>query len=713
MGRRRSPIVNAALLRHKATSLDRSGRPGTEEVTIRDLSAHGYSLTAFCGVQPDGSPTCFRTTSCSDPGKHPLTKPPSQMTTRDPVQALSWRRAGHNLAVAVTELVLDIDPRHGGLDSFERLTAEIGSLPSDQRRTDTPGGGFHLYFRVPLGTEVRNGSLLGFPGIDVKTQGGFVLVVGDRPDGTYRHRSGRVPMAPNPLLDLLARRPPRQGSGPDSSKRWGNLWQEYQGPLVTLDLLCVGSDGLSTTPAHVTTMVRDFIEEKRRQGPILEGSRNTTLHAIARGLRGLLIPPPLELAWKIVLHLDALLCRSSDGESSRPLQTADRDALRRTVASAYRDPPGPSGVPGVEKPRGPCIVEEDRDLFPCAEWASGGTLDRRRQAFVGVRGEDRLIRCKRCESCRAHFAFRYRSEFVRWAVDEHSMRTCIVVRGTDDAALVSNRVRRRVNRSAKRVLGQGAAGFQVRIPNGFLILVKGLDADTLGNELDGSGKDDFLVSVRPVSSGKQAKMVYMGYLSQRSSSEGDVPWQQPITSPDPDSVRAFVARAKGRKHVTALGCCEVPGWARMDGMPRVAPGQPGVPVVFTGGRREAYGSIRDALLRLASLTTVNEPEPPVEVSLVVDPEPSNEASSTSFYEGRGPEHLVRLKASLPVDSDDLHRSQSETPGATEEEPPRPPRRQRSRQLAPIPRLEVHGHTKKPTSACGKQPGRTNCLGSGT
>lgn len=79
-------------------------------------------------------------------------------------------------------VVVDIDPRHGGNYNLDELVAQYGKLP-DTLICMTGGGGVHYYFRHPGGT-VKNSSGKIAPGIDVKADGGYVILP---PSG---HQSG-------------------------------------------------------------------------------------------------------------------------------------------------------------------------------------------------------------------------------------------------------------------------------------------------------------------------------------------------------------------------------------------------------------------------------------------------------------------------------------------------------------------------------------------
>ena len=72
--------------------------------------------------------------------------------------------------------MLDIDLRHGGDDSLESLKARHGPLSPTTRQAKTGGGGPHYFFRYPAGGRVVNSKANLLPGIDVKANGGYVVV---------------------------------------------------------------------------------------------------------------------------------------------------------------------------------------------------------------------------------------------------------------------------------------------------------------------------------------------------------------------------------------------------------------------------------------------------------------------------------------------------------------------------------------------------------
>jgi hypothetical protein len=98
--------------------------------------------------------------------------------TTDTNTVIGWwagRYAGSNIGVRVPVVmfVLDVDPRHGGLESLAALEAQHGKLPETlTTRSGRGDGGMHLYFRRPPGK--LSAARLG-PGIDIKTSTGYVV----------------------------------------------------------------------------------------------------------------------------------------------------------------------------------------------------------------------------------------------------------------------------------------------------------------------------------------------------------------------------------------------------------------------------------------------------------------------------------------------------------------------------------------------------------
>lgn len=156
----------------------------------------------------------YRLILLSSTAKKPIEKGWQQIDYRQ--QIPSWLERGGNIGVLLgdDDIVLDVDPRNGGLESLERLQRDLGiDLSSFPTVLSGRGdGGRHIYMKKPVALRVRK-NLKGYPGLDIKTKGGFVLGPASRhPEtgGVYRPDPStpsisKVSEAPAPLLDALRR----------------------------------------------------------------------------------------------------------------------------------------------------------------------------------------------------------------------------------------------------------------------------------------------------------------------------------------------------------------------------------------------------------------------------------------------------------------------------------------------------------------------------
>ena len=114
---------------------------------------------------------------CEHPGKHPRTAHGFKDASNNPGRVAAWWKRwpeaniGMPTGKASGFLVLDIDPRNGGSESFESLTLKHGRLPGTAEQI-TGGGGRHIFLRHSgLATPATLA-----PGIDVKSNGGYVIL---------------------------------------------------------------------------------------------------------------------------------------------------------------------------------------------------------------------------------------------------------------------------------------------------------------------------------------------------------------------------------------------------------------------------------------------------------------------------------------------------------------------------------------------------------
>lgn len=149
--------------------------------------------------------------------------------TTDVDQITAWwsgRYAGANIGLRVPAnvIVLDIDPRNGGLDWIIARQAEHGRLPETMGSQSGRGdGGGHRYFRRPAG-DISAARLKG-TGADLKTHAGYVVAPPSlHPDTGKPYTWLDVDTIADPprwLIDLLrpAPRPPRQCSSSGGGRR--------------------------------------------------------------------------------------------------------------------------------------------------------------------------------------------------------------------------------------------------------------------------------------------------------------------------------------------------------------------------------------------------------------------------------------------------------------------------------------------------------------
>lgn len=168
---------------------------------------------------------------CASPAKHPRVAGGLKAATRDIDQISTWWRRWPFANVAIRTgavsglVVVDVDPRHGGVAALEALRRDVGVIALETLTVETGGGGQHLYFRHPGGI-VRNdvGRKLG-AGLDVRGDGGYVLAPPSRhhTGGYYEVGANRSPAAlPARVARLLADRPPVRtvGARVETASHW-------------------------------------------------------------------------------------------------------------------------------------------------------------------------------------------------------------------------------------------------------------------------------------------------------------------------------------------------------------------------------------------------------------------------------------------------------------------------------------------------------------
>lgn len=140
-------------------------------------------------------------------GKEPLTPNGLKDATTDLSTVDRWTRTwpdagiGLRTGAASGVVVLDVDPRHGGDDTLHELERQHGPLPNTVEAV-TGGGGRHIYFKHP-GEPVRNSAGKVGPGLDVRGDGGYVVLPPSPHESGRRYEWGSLPDE-TPLAEIPA-----------------------------------------------------------------------------------------------------------------------------------------------------------------------------------------------------------------------------------------------------------------------------------------------------------------------------------------------------------------------------------------------------------------------------------------------------------------------------------------------------------------------------
>lgn len=206
-------------------------------------------------------------------------------------------------------VVVDIDPRHGGhVDP---------ALMPPTRAAATGGGGWHLYYRHP-GIRVASRALPGRSGVDIKADGGYVVLAPSIHPVTgqaYRWLPTRRPVRemPPPLHDLVT----APGGPPDPNPR------PSTSPAARPPTTRTEGGGISAPDALLAATLATV-----RAAP--QGRRRATLYGAARGLARMVAAGALTRAAAVAALTDA-------GHS---VQQSERD-IRAAITGGFRD----EGIP--------------------------------------------------------------------------------------------------------------------------------------------------------------------------------------------------------------------------------------------------------------------------------------------------------------------------------------------------------------------------------
>ena len=197
--------------------------------------------------------------ACSDPSK----------------VARYWPSDRHNIGIACGPsglVVLDLDA-HGelpedwqrlpgvndGRDVLAQICEWAGTDWPETYKVATPGGGWHLYFRSPDGSGIRNSASQIGPQVDVRAAGGYVVAPGSILDGTpYEVIDDQDPATlPAWIARLLA--PPAPEPAPSRPAARGTAPGRLAGLLRTVEHARPGTrnDRLFWASCRAAEMIAD------------------------------------------------------------------------------------------------------------------------------------------------------------------------------------------------------------------------------------------------------------------------------------------------------------------------------------------------------------------------------------------------------------------------------------------------------------------------
>jgi hypothetical protein len=181
----------------------------------REFWEAGFRVFGIYGARPDGKCACGNPL-CNEKAllKHPRVANWQHTPDWSEEQLETMEMMGHfDTGYGVLckgLLVIDIDARNGGIQSYERLLADHPAVSGAEMivNTGSGGGSRHLYFKAPVGKALVV-KLKEYPGIDFKSGASFVIGPGSLHASGNRYEAvlGRpedIDDAPEALLAALA-----------------------------------------------------------------------------------------------------------------------------------------------------------------------------------------------------------------------------------------------------------------------------------------------------------------------------------------------------------------------------------------------------------------------------------------------------------------------------------------------------------------------------
>uniref|UniRef100_A0A6M3X8I0 Putative VirE domain containing protein n=1 Tax=viral metagenome TaxID=1070528 RepID=A0A6M3X8I0_9ZZZZ len=287
--------------------------------TIPDIPLHAALAYALLG---------YRVFPLGPKSKIPATPRGYHNATTDHDLIRKWWAENPRYGIGIdcydSEVVgIDVDPRHGGLETLARLEAELGPLP-ESVRVCTGSDGLHVYLNRSEGLTKARGSL--GPGVDIKLNGYLVAPPSVHPDTGRRYQWTRPPNT-NQTADL----PPAWLAAilPATTTK--------KAPTIT---------GRRTSGVSSRYGLKALEDECAALHGTCEGGRNNRLNQAAFSLVQLVEGGELDESEAHASLLDAALASGlGDRESAKTIASGFKDGRgfpRRAPEQTGR-PPAPSG----------------------------------------------------------------------------------------------------------------------------------------------------------------------------------------------------------------------------------------------------------------------------------------------------------------------------------------------------------------------------------
>ena len=150
------------------------------------FAARGYPILPLHSVTEAGGCTCGNS-DCESVGKHPFA-PLAPHGLKDATVETgiirAWFEKHYWLGYGIVTdelLVIDVDARHGGLETWQELTGQPTRAPLHTWQVRTGGGGLHVMLKNT--PDIRSGKL--DTGVDIRGIGGYIV------GPTCLHKSGK------------------------------------------------------------------------------------------------------------------------------------------------------------------------------------------------------------------------------------------------------------------------------------------------------------------------------------------------------------------------------------------------------------------------------------------------------------------------------------------------------------------------------------------